>query len=380
MCKYFAEIGMTFARKIQDSEKTVTDYMKKIETNSASLFLTPTCAVEIENIIGNLKSKTSSGWDGISNKLLKEVKHVLAYPLSVIFNKSLVYGVFPEIFKWADVIPLYKSGATTETTNYRPISLLPTLSKVLEKLLHKHVYTFLDNTGQIFQSQYGFRSKHSCEHAVQELVGNILKGIENKKYTAAIFLDLSKAFDSLEHHVLLAKLQCYGIRGTALRWFESYLTRRKMRVTGATSNTQDSTDLKYCNVSYGVPQGSCLGPLLFLVFCNDLPLNLMLSKAILFADDTTINKSHENLLYLQWSLIEELKQLVDWFKANKLTLNLKKSCCMIFAPNKKLVHGFSLELDGLELPIVPCTKFLGVWLDSDLNWKRHISTVLLTIK
>ena len=153
MCKYFAEIGMTFAKKIHSSEKTITDYMKKIDTNSTSIFLTPTCAIEIENIIVNLKSKNSSGWDGVSNKLLKQLKHVIAYPLSVIFNKSMAQGVFPEIFKWADVILLYKSGSTTETTNYRPISLLPTLSKVLEKLLHRRVYTFLDNTGQIFQSQ-----------------------------------------------------------------------------------------------------------------------------------------------------------------------------------------------------------------------------------
>ena len=174
-------------------------------------------------------------------------------------------------------------------------------------------------------------------------------------------------------------MDCYAIRGTALRWFECYLTRRKLRVTGATSNTQECTNSDYRDVLYGVPQGSCLGPLLSLVFWNDLLLNLMLSKAILFADDTTIFKSHENLCYLQWSLMEELKQLVDWFKANKLTLNLKKSCCMIFAPNKKVVDGFSLELDGLELSIVPCTKFLGVWLNSDLNWKKHVSMVLLKI-
>ena len=380
MCKYFAEIGMTFANKIENSRKPVEDYVGEIRKNPLSIYLTPCCTTEIVNIIGNLKSKKSSGWDGISNKFLKEIKHVIAYPLSILFNKSLEEGIFPEIFKWADVIPLFKSGDTSETKNYRPISLLPTFSKVLEKLLYKRVYTFLDNTGQIYQSQYGFRSKHSREHAVQELVGKILKGIENKKYTAAIFLDLSKAFDSLEHHVLLTKLSCYGIRGVALKWFESYLSMRRMRVTGNYSETEDSTGSEYRRISYGVPQGSCLGPLLFLVFCNDLPLNLHLSKAILFADDTTIYKSHENLRYPQWSLHEELKQLADWFKANKLTLNLKKSCCMIFAPNKSLVQGFTLELDGVALPIVNCTKFLGVWLDSNLNWKKHVSTVLLKIK
>ena len=296
------------------------------------------------------------------------MSHVLSYPLSIVFNKSMSTGVYPDSFKLADVTPLYKSGSRNESTNYRPISLHITISKILEKLIHKRVYIFLDTNGQIYQSQYRFQTKHSCGHTVQELLGSILKGKEKKQYTAAIFLDLSKAFDSLEHDVLLAKLEWYGIRRLANTWFMSYLSNRKMRVKCQTYEADGLILSEYQPVNYGVLQGSCLGLLLFLVFCNDLPATLTFCNAILFADDTTLYKSHTNLRYLEWCKNEELTQLMDWFTANKLMLNLNKSCCMIFAPNNKIIDGVELGANGTKIPIVKCTKFLGVWLDLELNW------------
>ena len=253
------------------------------------------------------------------------------------------------------------------------------MSKVLEKIIYKRVYLFLTNTNQLYQSQYGFRSKHSCEHAVQELLGNVLKAQENKKITAAIFLDLSKAFDSLEHDVLIQKLELYGIRGRILDWFQCYLSNRKMRVKSLNNNgSYDFSDLY--DVNFSVPQGSCLGPLLFLVFCNDLPLNLTFCNAILFADDTTLYISHSNLRYLQWCICEELKQLSDWFMANKLTLNLGKSCCIIFGAGKRTLETFELKIENVEIPIFDDCKYLGVWIDKSLNWKKHVSTLQLKIK
>ena len=240
------------------------------------------------------------------------------------------------------------------------------MSKLLEKVVYKRVYTFLTETNQIYQSPYGFHTKHSCEHAIQELLGNILKSQEHKKFTVAIFLDLSKAFDSLEHHVLLRKLEIYGIHGNALDWFKCYLSGHTMRVK--CQNTDGSmTFSDYYDVEYGVPQGSCLGPLLFLVFCNDLPLNLTYCNVILFADGTTLYKSHSNLWYLQWCICEELKQLIDWFKANKLFLNLGKSCCFLFNSGKHLAKKFKLHVDNITIPIVDDTKFLGIWIDKKLN-------------
>ena len=145
-------------------------------------------------------------------------------------NKSLSEGLFPQVMKLADVCPLFKSKNRSETNNYRPISLLLTLSKLLEKIICEKVYTFLNNTNQIYVSQYGFRSGHSCENAISELVSAVLKGFQSNKYTIGVFLDLSKAFDTLEHTILLEKLHYYGIRGTAHDWFRSYLSNRKMRV------------------------------------------------------------------------------------------------------------------------------------------------------
>ena len=379
MCKYFSSIGMTYANRIQCGNTTLIEYLNKIKRNEKSIYMYPTNQTEVRTILNNLASKSSSGWDGISNKLLKAIKDPLVEPLAKIFNLSIKQGKFPSLFKLADVIPLFKSGMKTEKNNYRPISLLVTMSKILEKIIYKRVYDFLNTTNQIYQSQYGFRTKHSCEHAVQELLGKILKGYENSQYTAAVFLDLSKAFDSLEHETLLRKLDIYGVRGIANNWFESYLCDRNIRVkcnTGTSLNTYSD----YNTVNYGVPQGSCLGPLLFLTFCNDLPLNLTFCNAILFADDTTLYKSNSNLRYLEWCICEELKQLSDWFKANKLTLNLGKSCCILFDRGKDVRAKFELNIENVTIPIKECTKFLGVWIDRKLSWGKHVDTIVLKIK
>ena len=221
--------------------------------------------------------------------------------------------------KKADVVPLYKANDQQETNNYRPISLLLTLSKLLEKIMYNRTYSF----------QYGFRTSHSCENVICELVSEIIKGKQDGMYTLAVFLDLSKAFDSLEHDVLLNKLYKYGIRGVAYKGFESYLSNRQMRVKCNVASSGKLEYSNYMNVSYGTPQGSCLGPLIFLIFTNDLHRHLVYSSAILFADDTTLHKTHRNLTYLKWCLEDDLSSLSDWFAANKLTLNFGQNCMCI---------------------------------------------------
>ena len=378
MNKYFTSIGMQYAKSVNESDVPLETYLNKISKNEKTIFLHPTNKDEVLRLLNVLTCKSSSGWDGISNKLLKSIKEVVAEPLAIIFNISIKTGIFPKIFKAADIIPLYKSGPKKYCTNYRPISLLLTMSKLLEKIIYKRVYRFLNTTGQIYQSQYGFRTNYSCENAIQELLGKILKGMENKQFTIAIFLDLSKAFDSLEHSTLLRKLEAYGIRGNAQNWFKSYLLNRQIRVK-CNTGINTLTVSEYEKIEYGVPQGSCLGPLLFLTFCNDLPLNLTLCKSILFADDTTIYKSGGNLRYLEWCICEELKHLTDWFRANKLTLNLGKSCCVLFGNTQDSID-LNLQIGSEVIPVKDCTKFLGVWIDSKLNWSKHLNTVIMKIK
>ena len=197
---HFAHISKEYATKI-GNEVPIRKYLAKIPKNHKSIFIEPTTTTEILRIIDNLPNKISSGWDAISNRTLKNLKLSLVEPMCIIFNNSLRSGVFPDLMKLANVVPLFKSGRKDLLNNYRLIFLLITMSKVLEKLMYSHTYSFLTNTRQLFCGQYGFRKNHSCEHAVQELCGNVLKGFEKKECTIGIFMDLSKAFNTLEHDV-----------------------------------------------------------------------------------------------------------------------------------------------------------------------------------
>ena len=328
--KHFSSVGSRYANKITNPHNTFIQYIANIPNNPKSMFMTPTSKSEIERIITKLPNKKSKGHDDISNILLKRLKASISHPLEIVFNKSLQEGFFPESMKQADVIALYKSKEKHLVNNYRPISLLVTISKILEKIVYTRTYNFLCNTDQLYQSQYRFRTGHSCENAICELVGTIAKNREEKKHTIGVFIDLSKAFDTLNHQKLLCKMDKYGIRGTSLEWFKSYLDRRSMRVK-CTSNISGHLEYStYHELEYGIPQGSCLGPLIFLIYINDLHHSIQYSNTILFADDTTILQGHHNLKYLKWSIEEDLKQMIDWFKANLLTINLGKTECLLF--------------------------------------------------
>ena len=376
--KYFSSVGKNFAKNIPSSQTSVENYLKKIPVNSKSLFMTPTTPQEILKIIGSLANKSSSGHDNLTNTLLKQLQVSICEPLSIIFNKSLESGEFPQEMKKADVIPLYKTKEKYLVMNYRPISLLLTISKVLEKIVYKRTYRFLNDTKQFYQSQYGFRSGHSCESAICELVGTIAKNQEEGLHTIGLFIDLSKAFDTLDHKILLQKLHKYGIRGVCLDWFTSYLAKREMR-SKCTVNDHIAYS-NYYDMDYGTPQGSCLGPLLFLVFINDIHTSITFSSIILFADDTTILHSHRNLRFLKWCIEEDLKNLMDWFKANQLTMNLDKTEFVLFSKNKSQLEKIELDLDGIKLQNSTHVKFLGLWIDNKLTWRKHLGVLLMKLK
>ena len=320
------------------------------------------------------------GHDNISNVLLKDLIDILAPVLMKIFNQSLETGEFPDVMKLAEVVPLFKGKEHYLSKNYRPISLLTTVSKVLEKIVYKRVYDYLTKTGQLHDNQYGFREKHSCEHAIGHVLGNVLKGLENHLHSAVVLLDLSKAFDTIEHQILLKKLELYGIRGVALSWFESYLTNRKLRVKcRTTSNSNEVLSDEYA-VNYGTPQGSCLGPLIFLIFVNDLTLHLDNTECVQFADDTSLIFTHRNLVYLNYLVESQLSAIQDWFYANRLTLNADKSSYLLYSNSKIANNKFTVNLNGVTLPRVNQAKLLGTWIDDKLTWDYHVTTLLNKLK
>ena len=265
-----------------------------------------------------------SGPDGIANFFLKAGLPILAESLCDIFNLSLATGVFPDFWKVARVAPIFKNGEQTDLSNYRPISVLSFLSRVFEKLVYNQLYEYLDENKHLCLHQSGFRSLH---FVVTSLLNNkndwYVNINDDGKYTAMVFNDLKKAFDTVNHQIFLAKLKKYGIDGLEYSWFQSYLEYRRQfcRVNGACSDLKD--------IDCGVPQGSCLGPLLFLIYINDLPLALHKCNLTMNTDDTSISYASKNIGELNSIINRDLDCLNKWLQGNKLSLNVVKTRAMV---------------------------------------------------
>ena len=289
--KHFSTIAQNLLNKLPNPTTYYSDYLSK--ANREPIYLYATSPTEIKNIISGLKSKSSSGIDIIPSKLLKCFNENVLFTLSHIFNLSFKQGKFIECFKIAKLIPIHKSGTKNEINNFRPISLLSSLSKVLEKLVYNRVYAFFSKHNILFEAQFGFRKNSSTSHAATMLVEKITQAFECKKKALGVSLDLSKAFDTIDHKILLSKLYHCGIGGIAHEWFKSYSVNRLQYVECAKTLSSACS-----RVTHGVPQGSILGPLLFLVHVNDFKSCLNKSDAIMFADDTTILATNKSLSVL----------------------------------------------------------------------------------
>ena len=316
-----------------------------------------------------MKPKMSSGADFISTKLLKEIAPLIITPLHYLINMSLETGFVPSEMKLAKIVPVFKEGNCHEYTNYRPISLLNSFSKLLEKIVSKQLIRFLNINQIIYKHQYGFRAGHSTSHSVLHLTDEIYKALNQKPSgkTLTIFIDLKKAFDTVDHEILLKKMSTYGIRDSANLWFKNYLRDREQFVSihGIESGTK--------KMSCGVPQGSVLGPLLFLLFINDLP-NGTEFLTLLFADDTTFQVSDSDLNKLFDVANFELEKASVWFTANKLTLNVKKTKFMLFSEGQSNIGNNSLKIGDTIIEQIGSNcrekyfKFVGHVLDDNLSW------------
>ena len=304
----------------------------------------------------------------MTKKLITSLNPSLSHAICAVINKSLQCGKVPKDMKIARVIPVFKAKDKTYMGNYRPISLLPSISKVLEKVVHHRLYAFLTKKSILNDNQYGFRPAHSTIDAVSKFTTHVLKSLENKLCTLAVFLDLSKAFDTIDHNILLAKLEYYGARGIALEWFRSYLCNRSQFVM-----YRDTESLRRM-VSCGVPQGSVLGPLLFILYTNDLPAVLKHSQCILFVDDITVCISGRYEPVLRQQIENDLASLTDWFHANKLSLNVLKTNFMKFGKGNQ-VSEYDLHLSNNIITKVSSAKFLGIIIDDELGWSEHINHI-----
>ena len=332
-----------------------------------SLFFTPASSEEIEKIIKNFKNKKSS-LQSIPVKLIKFLAPHISHFIADIFNHSFLSGQYPDILKIARVVPIYKGGSKEDAKNYRPVSILSSINKIFEKIIHARISSFLEKNNTINYAQYGFCKGKSTSHATYEVLSKIQPAFTEKMFTLCIFADFSKAFDTVDHLTLLQKLDDYGIRGPVLDFIRSYLTNRKQYIN-ANSSSSD-----YFEISYGVPQGSVLGPLFFNIYANEisqLELNL---DVVQYADDTVLICSGTDLNELVTKANNALQIFYSWCCFNKLALNVTKTQYILFSP-AQCPFAPVITINGTPLERVTEYKYLGVIIDENLKFNSHITKI-----
>ncbi|MGB1899487.1 MAG: reverse transcriptase family protein, partial [Candidatus Kariarchaeum pelagius] len=368
--KYFLNIGQNLAADINyTGNQNFTTYLNK--TINAEFSFSHVTPNQIEKVVNNLNNKHSSGADGISTIILKKILKPILPALTLIVNQTLSTGIFPDKLKVAKIIPLYKKGDKSIISNYRPISLLPSISKVFERIIYNQLYEYFTNNDLFYKNQYGFRKKHSTELAALELIDRIKRDLDKGELPIAIFLDLSKAFDTIDHDILISKLTYYGIKNKALELLVNYLKNRKQYVDFNNTISDKHT------IKTGVPQGSILGPLLFLIYINDIAHSSLFFNFITFADDSTIYKSlkmtnlNESIQFMN----NELKKISEWLKLNKLSLNVNKSNFIAFHDTKRILPPLHLLIDGSEIHRTNVFCYLGIYINENANWKSHVNNI-----
>lgn len=367
--KFFVNVGPKLEEQINLPQGgCVAHYLGK--RNPDTIFLKDTDKNEIIAIVNNFKKKTSRDWNGIDMTIVKEVIINIADPLAHICNVSLQTGFFPTKMKTAKVIPIFKEGEKNLYNNYRPVSLLSQFSKILEKIFATRMDSFIDKHGLLIDSQYGFRPNRSTSLALMDLVEELTSTIDNKKMAIGVFIDLKKAFDTINHDTLLHKLESYGIRGVGLNWVQSYIGQRKQFVQiGDKKSTLR-------NITCGVPQGSILGPKLFIIYINDISNASRILKNVIFADDTNVFCEGGNLEQLLEAVSTELTKLKLWFDINRLSLNVKKTKFMVFGKsNTQANTHIELMIDNIKIERVFEYSFLGVMIDHKLSWRPQVTRV-----
>ena len=368
---YFSNIASNLKSKINERSCPPTpNNFENFLTGPAvsdTMFIRPVESGEVSEIIKNMKNKATLDTK-VSALKIASGDHKFTQVLAKIITSSFEQGIFPQSLKLARVVPIHKAGSKADVSNYRPISLLTSFSKIYEKLMHNRLMDFMNVNNSLHEMQYGFRAGRSCEHALLKAQSVLLDSLNKNKVSLLLLIDFSKAFDLVDHSILVKKLQHYGIRGVALDWLKSYLNNREQFVS---VNGKDSVKKQ---IKYGVPQGSILGPLLFIIYINDIPGISKIAKFILYADDANIIISGDNINEIKEQLSTLSIALLKWVDSNGLLLNLKKTHFMIFSRQKN-GQDLNLMMAGTPIQRKSEARFLGVIVDEKLNWTTHIKTI-----
>jgi len=370
--KTFNNVFISIADSVRNNIPFTSHHFSKWLTNPNrdSFFINPVTPNEVLKAISSLNNKKSSGPNSIPFQIFECLSESLSNLLADLFNLSFSTGLFPSKLKEARVIPVFKKNSPTQVENYRPISLLSNLDKILQKLMFLRITNFLEHNNILYNRQFGFRSKHSTTNALITSVEQIYKAIDRGDYSASVLIDLQKAFDTVDHSILISKLNHYGIRGLPLSWFKSFLSQRSqfVSISGVNSST------KY--IAHGVPQGSVLGPLLFLIYINDLKKAIPFSTVNLFADDTMLFFSNPSLKSLTKKLNIDLKCLTNWLNSNKIALNSSKTELLLFKPRHKIcTYDAKFTINGNRIYPSKSVKYLGIYIDDTLSWETHTNFV-----
>ena len=366
---YFTSIGETLAEAFSN-QSNFRQYLPDENKPDCIFKFSSVSLNELDVIIRDLKP-TSPGCDEIPIRIFKDNMDIFGNIILHICNQSLLQGIFPAQLKRAKVVPIFKTGDRKELKNYRPISILNSFSKILEKLAHLQLYSYLTENNILSSSQFGFRSGLSTDNAVNSMSRSIYEAMDKREFSVCIMIDLSKAFDTLDRNMLLNKLKYYGISNNSLLWFQSYLSERDQFVmlNGIASNCS--------KVDLGVAQGSSLGPLLFILFINDLTQSSRFFEFFLYADDTSLVASSQDLNSLIVQINSELEKVHEWFQSNHLTVNVNKTNCLIFRRRLQIVGNVEpIRMNGEILKIVSSCRFLGIHIDKHLNFDTHIKFVV----
>ena len=362
---YFTGIAEKLTSQLPTSLHNASSYLKDRINNT--FIMNPLSRDEITKAVNKLKYN-GKGSKTISTMVLKDNANTLSEILTHLLNSCIAEGYFPNELKVGCITPIHKNGSKCEVKNYRPVCSLSPFSKIFERIIYNRMVEFIEHNNILNINQFGFRKGLSTESAIIQFIDKIHKGLNKRHHTIAVFMDLSKAFDVLNHNILSKKLEHYGFRGKFLDLLMSFISNRNYFVS-ANGHTSDTK-----TVNIGVPQGSTLGPLLFLIYVNDMCNSSSILDFTQFADDTTVTHSGSNLDTIKNEIETELEKVLDWLLANKLIINLSKTHSMLFT-NKRVERKIKIKAKNTTLEQKSECKFLGVIVDDNINWKAHINHI-----